>query len=57
MKGKNRNTFGNLKNKFQILHNLNMGLVYAPIVITACCILHNFLIEEGTLVKMTKTKN
>jgi hypothetical protein len=40
------NAFGILKNKFQILHYLNMSLEYAPTVIIACCILHNFLIEE-----------
>ena len=43
------NAFGILKNKFQILRNLNMGLEYAPNVLTACCILHNFLIEEGDI--------
>ena len=26
-----------------------MGLEYAPTVISACCILHNFLIEEGDI--------
>jgi hypothetical protein len=26
-----------------------MGLQYAPTVIIACCILHNFLIEEGDI--------
>jgi hypothetical protein len=41
------NAFEILKNKFQILCNLNMGLEYAPTVITACCILHNFLTPEG----------
>ena len=40
------NTFGLLKNKFGILANLNVGLKYAPIVIIACCILHNFLIHS-----------
>jgi hypothetical protein len=43
------NASGILKNKFQILRNLNMGLEYAPIIIIACCILHNFLIEEGDI--------
>jgi hypothetical protein len=43
------NAFGILKNKFQILHYLNMSLEYAPTVIIACCILHNFLIEEGDI--------
>jgi hypothetical protein len=43
------NAFGILKNKFQILRNLNMGLEYAPTVIIACCMLHNFLIEEGDI--------
>ena len=35
--------------KFQILFNLNMDLEYALTVITACCILHNFIIEEGDI--------
>ena len=26
-----------------------MDLEYAPIVVTACCILHNFFIEEGDI--------
>ena len=43
------NAFGVLKDEFQILCNLNMGPKYAPIVIIACCILHNFLIEEGDI--------
>ena len=38
-----------MKNKFQILRNLNMGLAYAPTANSACCILHNFLIEEGDI--------
>ena len=41
------NAFGILKNRFQILNNLNADLKYAVIVVTICCILHNFLIEEG----------
>ena len=48
-KDKNRDFFSNLKNKFQILCNLNMDLEYAPIVITAYCVLYNFLIEEGDI--------
>jgi hypothetical protein len=44
-----KNAFGILKIKFQILRNLNMDLEYAPTVIIACCILHNFLIEEGDI--------
>lgn len=43
------NAFGILKMKFQILQNLNVKLEYAPTVVTACCILHNFLIEEGDI--------
>ena len=39
--------FGILKNKFQILNNLNSNLKYAPTIVTACCILHNFMIDEG----------
>ena len=41
------NAFGILKNKFQILNNLNADLKYAPTIVTACCILHNFMIDEG----------
>ena len=26
-----------------------MGLKFAPIVITTCCILHNFLVGEGDI--------
>jgi hypothetical protein len=44
-----KNDFGILKKKFQILCNLNMGLEYAPTVIIACCIVLNFLIEEGDI--------
>jgi hypothetical protein len=40
------NTFGILKKKIQFFCNLNMDLEYAPIVITACSMLHNFLIKE-----------
>jgi hypothetical protein len=43
------NAFGILKNQFQILRNLNMDFEYASTVITMCCILHNFLIEEGDI--------
>ena len=41
------NAFGILKNKFQILNNLNADLKYAPTIVTTCCILHNFMIDEG----------
>ena len=36
------NTFGILKNRWDILKNLNVDVKYAAIVITACCLLHNF---------------
>lgn len=35
------------KNKWSILRNSNCDLKYAPIIITACCILHNFCIGNG----------
>jgi hypothetical protein len=41
------NAFGILKNKWSILKNLNCDLKYAPTIITACCILHNFCIGIG----------
>ena len=41
------NAFGILKNKFQILNNLNVDLRYAPTIVTTYCILHNFMIDEG----------
>ena len=41
------NAFGILKNKFQILNNLNANLKYASTIVTTCCILHNFLIDKG----------
>jgi hypothetical protein len=50
------NAFGILKSKFQILRNLNMGLEYALTIITACCILHNFLIKEGDIGKDDQDK-
>jgi hypothetical protein len=33
-----------------------MDLEYAPTVITVCCILHNFLIEEGDIVEDEQDK-
>jgi hypothetical protein len=50
------NAFGILKNQFQILRNLNMGLEYALTIITVCCILHNFLIKEGDIGKDEQDK-
>ena len=29
------------------MNNLNGDLKYAPTIVTTCCILHNFLIDEG----------
>jgi hypothetical protein len=50
------NAFEILKNQFQILRNLNMGLEYALTIITVCCILHNFLIKEGDIGKDEQDK-
>ena len=36
------NSFGILKNRWTILKNLNMDVKHTGLVITACCILHNF---------------
>jgi hypothetical protein len=36
------NTFGILKNSWRILKNLNVDVKHAALVITACCVLHNF---------------
>ena len=36
------NSFGILKNGWTILKNLNVDVKYAGLVITACCVLHNF---------------
>jgi hypothetical protein len=41
------NAFGILKKKWSISKNLNGDLKYAPTIITACCILHNFCIGTG----------
>ena len=37
------NAFGMLKNKFQILKELNVALPYAAHTVTACCALQQFL--------------
>ena len=29
------------------MNNLNSDLKYAPTIVTTCCILHNFMIDEG----------
>ena len=36
------NSFGILKNRWTILKNLNVDVKHAGLVITACCVLHNF---------------
>lgn len=41
------NTFGQLKGRFHILRNLNVGLQYAGQTIVACCVLHNFCGLKG----------
>lgn len=35
------NSFAILKNRWQILHNLNVSVASAAQVVTACCVLHN----------------
>jgi hypothetical protein len=41
------NAFGILKNRFQILRNLNVAVDKAADVIVACCVLHNICILAG----------
>ncbi|KAI5064349.1 hypothetical protein GOP47_0021019 [Adiantum capillus-veneris] len=41
------NAFGLLKNRWQILRDLNVDLAFAPTVIGACCFLHNFVQIRG----------
>ena len=36
------NAFGILKNRWSILKNINVGVQYAPLIMVACCVLHNF---------------
>jgi hypothetical protein len=41
------NAFGILKNRFQILKNLNVEVDKAADVVVACCVLHNICILAG----------
>ncbi|MCO5611410.1 hypothetical protein L7F22_065663 [Adiantum nelumboides] len=41
------NAFGVLKNRWRILRDLNVNLPLAPLVISACCVLHNFVQLKG----------
>jgi hypothetical protein len=41
------NTFEQLKGRWQILRNLNVGLDYAVQTVIACCVLHNYCILKG----------
>jgi hypothetical protein len=41
------NAFGILKNRWQILKNLNVGLEMAPKVVVVCCVLHNICQRAG----------
>jgi hypothetical protein len=42
-----KNAFGILKNRWQILKNLNVGLNMAPKVAVPCCVLHNICQRSG----------
>lgn len=42
-------TFGKLKMRFPQLRNLNMDVLFGPDVVTACCVLHNFLLDSEAL--------
>ena len=35
-------TFGKLKNRLFVLKNINVGVQYAPLIMIAYCVLHNF---------------
>ncbi|MCO5612360.1 hypothetical protein L7F22_066627 [Adiantum nelumboides] len=37
------NAFGLLKNRWQILQDVNVNLALAPAIVGACCTLHNFV--------------
>ncbi|MCO5578258.1 hypothetical protein L7F22_032097 [Adiantum nelumboides] len=41
------NAFGLLKNRWRILRDLNVDLVFAPTMVGACCLLHNFVQLRG----------
>lgn len=41
------NAFGLLKNRWRILQNVNVDLSFAPTVVGACCLLHNFVQLRG----------
>jgi hypothetical protein len=41
------NAFGILKNRWQILKDLNVALPTAPSVVVACCVLHNICQRAG----------
>jgi hypothetical protein len=36
------NAFGILKNRWFIIRNINVGVQCAPLIMVACCVLHNF---------------
>jgi hypothetical protein len=36
------NTFGSFKNRWCILKNFNFNVNKAPIIVIACCVLHNY---------------
>ena len=40
-------TFGSLKGRWRMLHNVDMSVPSAIRTIVACCILHNFLLDEN----------
>ncbi|MCO5601840.1 hypothetical protein L7F22_055965 [Adiantum nelumboides] len=41
------NAFRLLKNRWRILGDLNVDLVFVPTVVSACCLLHNFVQLRG----------
>ncbi|MCO5548535.1 hypothetical protein L7F22_001995 [Adiantum nelumboides] len=42
-----KNAFGLLKNRWKLLRELNVSLPFAPTIVTACCLLHNFVQLRG----------
>ncbi|MCO5554366.1 hypothetical protein L7F22_007895 [Adiantum nelumboides] len=41
------NAFGILKNRWRILRDLNVSILFAPNVVIACCVLHNYVQLKG----------
>ena len=44
------NAFRILKNRWSILKNINVGVQYAPLIMVACCVLHNFCCVKNNII-------